>query len=136
MKIGYSPSCRNTEAFAILVEGWNELVQSGMTPDGDATPPFSSGTECLYVVTDTGEIVGALSFDLASDKVATVGLAYVEISSRRQGAFTSLVDALKRRIGPQGKLRFPVSAYNAQAFDVLKKLGLEPDTVICSEVPR
>lgn len=136
MKIGYSASCRNTEAFAILVEGWNELVQGGLTPDGDATPPFSASTEALYAATDNGEIIGALSFDTYPGSVVMIGLAYVEVSSRRKQVFASLVDALKRRIGPQGRLIFPVSVYNAQALDVLKKLGIEPETVNCSEVPR
>ena len=36
MMIGYSKRANCTNAFALLVEGWNELVQEGWTPDGVA----------------------------------------------------------------------------------------------------
>ncbi|CAA2141516.1 GNAT family N-acetyltransferase [Hyphomicrobium sp. ghe19] len=128
MDISYSRSCANTAAFALLVEGWNELVQDGFTPEGLAVCPVSADCECLYAYSDADDIVGALAFkyDKAQDANVIV-LAYVEPSSRKRGVFTALLTELKNRSGGSessaGRILITVPADNKIGTEVAAKLG-------------
>lgn len=132
MKIGHSKSCLNTPAFALLTEGWNDLVQDGFTTDGMAVCPLRSTTECFYATNDTDEIVGVLAFDFdITTAVFTVRLAYVEPSSRKTGVFAALFAALKSSVEPGDKIAVPVAAHNKLALDVLSRFGIVPESVCC-----
>lgn len=134
-QVVYNKSCAATDAFALIVEGWNELVQEGFTADRVATPPISSSTEVLYAVNSDsygGDIVGVLAFDYVPGRnVYEVGLCYVEISSRRQGVFKGLVEALRVHAHDTGvaHLVFDVTPNNAVALSALKAVGLRPERV-------
>lgn len=131
-QVVHNKSCAATDAFAILVEGWNELVQEGFTPDGLAVPPISPSSEVLFAVGPDGDIVGAIAFEHAPSKNAyVVTLGYVEVSSRRQGAFTALMDALRQRAKDSGVRRVvvEVTQNNEAALAVLSNLGIRAETV-------
>ncbi|MBY0559991.1 GNAT family N-acetyltransferase [Hyphomicrobium sp.] len=132
-KIVYNRSCANTDAFALLVEGWNELVQDGFTPDGLASPPISAEKEVLFAVSKEGDIVGTIAFDYVAGRDALViALGYVEASSRRKGVFTELYAALKARATEAGvkRILIPVAPNNAVALAVLAKLGSVAESVL------
>ena len=93
MKIGHSKSAATTPAFALIAEGWNDLVQSGMTPDADGASPINAKTQVLYLEEDDGEIVAVLCFKRAGARVKIV-LSYVEETSRRRGYYRMLWESL------------------------------------------
>lgn len=93
--IKHSPSTNRTPAFAIIVEGFNELVQDGFTRDYTSEPPYTSTSEVLYASGYDDEIIGVLVF--SKDTLAgiiTLNLIYVEPSSRRMGVGVSLLSDL------------------------------------------
>lgn len=98
MKIGHSRSAAATPAFALIAEGWNELVQDGLTPDLRGNSPVEWPNHVIYAARDDGEIVGVLCYgfiDVIS--AVTVTLAYVEPTSRRQGVFRDMWAALQEK---------------------------------------
>ena len=97
IEVRHSASLSFTPAFALIVEGWNELVQAGATPDGVAHAPFGASTEALYAEREDGEIVGVLVFDRHARRQLEIALAYVEPTSRKQGVFAELFAALKEK---------------------------------------
>ena len=97
MKILYSERAQHTPAFSLIAEGWNELVQTGNSPDGVAISPVTKDSEVVYAALDNGEIVGVLVYgsDWVMDEHPTrVQLAYVEPSSRRKGVFRAMLAEL------------------------------------------
>jgi L-amino acid N-acyltransferase YncA len=126
MKVGYSDRAASTAAFALIAEGWNEMVQDGHTPEGQGFCPVAADDRVLYAERDDGEIVGVLCFrehEALHEFVIT--LAYVEPTSRRQGAWRLLYAAL----GARGKLSsvHRVSCWvhvdNLVAQEALKHMG-------------
>ncbi len=96
MRIEYSRRASKTPAFALLAEGWNELVQDGYTPDGDGVSPVKPDNEVLYAISDDGDVVGVIAYTFTDENRAVeITLAYVEPSSRRRGVFKSLVARLR-----------------------------------------
>ena len=122
--IGYSHQASNTRAFALLAEGWNDLVQEGLTPDLMGTCPVSSASEVLYAVSQDSDIVGVLTWEHHRDwGVFEVTLGYVEPSSRKQGVFSALYGALldaARKAGASS-IRFQLHPANTVARAVLLK---------------
>lgn len=131
MDYAYSRSCADTAAFALLVEGWNELVQEGFTPDGLAVCPVTAECECLYAYRSDDDIIGAIAYRYMPDtnSVAIVH-AYVEPSSRKRGVFRGLVDALKQRSADEGlsAVYMAVTFRNPTAEAVLQKVGTPHET--------
>ena len=96
MKIEISESAYKTPAFALIAEGWNEMVQASLTTDGQALWPVGGDDTVLYTTLDSGEVVGVLV--LASEgapyaRAARVTLAYVEPSMRKKGVFKAMLAA-------------------------------------------
>ena len=58
IEVRYSKSASFTPAFALIAEGWNELVQSGLTSEGRGDAPFDASSEVLYAEQPDGEVVG------------------------------------------------------------------------------
>ena len=105
MKVGYSKSAAATPAFALIAEGWNELVQEGMTPDLRGDSPVAWTQQVLFYARED-EIVGVLCF--SHDDVCNayvLSLAYVEPTSRRQGVFRVLWQELVKRASEAGVSR-------------------------------
>lgn len=126
MDYAYSRSCANTAAFALLVEGWNELVQYGLTPDGLAVSPVTAECECLYAYSSDDDIIGAIAYRFQPDTNSiSIVLAYVEPSSRKRGVFRGLVDALKERCAAENisAVHMSVASHNQVAEAVLKQVG-------------
>ena len=126
LKLGYSKYAAATPAFALIAEGWNELVQEGLTPDLRADCPVSWTNRVLFAAREDGEIVGALCFHY--DEIVnafTVTLGYVEPTSRRQGVFRQLWDALLARAAAEKITRVFTLAHvnNGVMQDVMKRLG-------------
>jgi GNAT superfamily N-acetyltransferase len=134
MKIGYSPSAGNTEAFAIIAEGWNELVQEGYTPDRDGGCPVSPSDEVFYAVSKEGDLVGVLTYKQETLGVARVTLAYVEPSSRKRGVFNALLAALKDRCQKVGWSRIDglAAPNNEAALRTMKSIGGYVQTILYS----
>jgi hypothetical protein len=126
VEIAYSRSCANTAAFALLVEGWNELVQEGVTPDGLAVCPVTADCECVFAYSAEGDIVGAIAFKYVKDLDALgVVLAYVEPSSRKRGVFSALLADLKARASQRAsQVLVNVPTTNDGGFEVVQKLGV------------
>jgi len=94
MLIEHSLRADKTPAFALLAEGWNELVQEGLTPEGQGLSPVAPSHEVLYAFSDAGDIVGVIAFEV-EDTTAKVSLAFVEPSSRKRGVFRALLAFMK-----------------------------------------
>ena len=135
MRVEYSQSAANTDAFALIAEGWNDLVQEGHTPDQDAISPVGPGDEVLYAVSNDGDIVGVLTFKVGERPLsARITLAYVEPSSRRRGVFKDLVAELRRLCKERGFTRIDglVAPQNDLAQYAVKELGGYPQAVVVS----
>jgi GNAT superfamily N-acetyltransferase len=133
MKIGHSESLSWTPAFALIVEGWNELVQAGETPEGSAHTPFAS-SQAFYAEEDDGEIVGVLVFDRQGRRQFDVTLAYVEPTSRRQGVFAELFAALKAKAKQDRVARIVCASADQAMQAVMARLGGQVAGVVY-EVP-
>ena len=132
VKVEYSRSAANTPAFALIAEGWCELVSDGHTPDYQGICPVDAKSELFYGRSKEGDCVGVLVF--THDKqthVITIQLAYVEPSSRQQNVFTEMFTELTGLAAQRSvKLIYAdVSGENAGAKIVLTKLKAVPITV-------
>ena len=130
--IEYSPSASNTPAYALIVEGWNHLVQEGFTLEDDALPPLSPESRVLFAVSDKdGDIIGVATWT-AQKTVATVGLVYVEPSSVNAGVFKALMEALSKRLRNEkiGHVRLTVHAQNKGAQAAMRHLGQQPQALV------
>jgi len=128
MSIERSRIAGNTPAFALLAEGWNELVQEGLTADGDGAPPWLFDDEVLYVVVER-EILAVLVY--RKTLVVTVKLVYVEPSSRRRGLFKSLLGALGEIARTAGveTIRMQTPSENVPFQAVLRHMKLTVSSV-------
>ncbi len=127
MKIEYRKSAAATPAFALITEGWNELVQDGFTSELLGVCPVDWHNEVLHYERDDGEIVGVLCWQ--HDDVTNafvVSLGYVEPTSRRRGVFRELYAELRQRADAKGvgRIAFQVHPMNVGAIEVVKKLGV------------
>ena len=124
MLIQYSKRASNTPAFALLAEGWNELVQDGFTAEGDGSPPVRPDDEVIYVLGD-GEydVIGVLAFD--HTLALTVRMVYVEPSSRRRGVFKAMLADLQEIGRTRGvdRILMPAPVENVPFAAVLKHMG-------------
>lgn len=125
VQIGYSKRAASTKAFAIIAEGWNELVQEGHTPDLVGTCPVNAGSEVIYAVSTDGDVVGVLTWEHHVEKDAfEVTLGYVEPSSRQQRVFTQMFKSLHDRARAEGvsTVHVPIHPANKVAKIVVEKL--------------
>lgn len=123
--IKYNRRASNTDAFAILAEAWNEMVQDGYTPDNVGTPPIHHDTEVFYAVSKDGDIVGVLAWRNEVERDAyVVSIAYVEPSSRQQGIFREMFERLQERAYSKGVSKIlsevPINSPGIEAF---KRVG-------------
>jgi len=121
VQVYYSKQASATDAFAILAEGYNELVQDGHTPDRVGASPIGWNNE-VYYASATDEIVGVIAWEAAPQLGAfVVTLAYVEPSSRRKGIYKQLFAALSEHAKKRGvrKIIHQIGAGNATARTVL-----------------
>ena len=129
MKIEYSRRASNTDAFALIAEGWHEMVQTGLTPDGDAVCPVTSESEVLYAISAEEDVVGVIAWS-SDDKtgVARVALAYVEPSSRRKGVFKALLAELTKCAAARhlDKIALTVGLANKDAQAMLRHMDRPP----------
>lgn len=126
VKLGYSRRAAATPAFALIIEGFNELVQSGLTPEGRADLGALPTTEVLYAARDDGELVGVLCWDRCDAASQwSVALGYVEPTSRKQGVYHELWAALIERARHEGVARIIGSVHpdNQPMRAVMEKLG-------------
>ena len=133
MQINVCESAHRTPAFAIIAEGWNELVQTGQTPDGVASCPVQRDDAVVYAQLDNGEIVGVLvlSSGPAEDFMRLV-LAYVEPSMRRKAVFRSLLAEALTVAKKRGADRLVIeSMAGSDALQVvMRKIGVPVARVI------
>lgn len=127
--VKYDRRAYNTEAFALLAEGWNELVQGGLTSDFVGSPPFGPDSEVIYAVGPDGDVVGAIVFeeDLARERIV-VKLAYVEPTSRKRGTFRAMMESLKARAYTRprtGTIYVELPKAGAGAHSAFQHLGAE-----------
>ncbi|WP_113152763.1 GNAT family N-acetyltransferase [Nitratireductor sp. OM-1] len=133
IQIGYSRRAASTQAFAMIAEGWNDLVQEGFTPDLVGTCPVNANSEVIYAVSSDGDVVGVLTWEYRDDKDAyEVTLGYVEPSSRQQRAFTEMFKTLHDRAQSKGvsTVYVPVHPNNEVARLVLAKLKASAVSVV------
>jgi len=129
-----SKSAAATPAFELIAEGWNVLVQEGLSPDYRGVCPVDWHNAVLYACPgDEGEVVGVLTY--SHDDVCNaylVSLAYVEPTSRRQGVFRAMWAALLDRAKEKNVARviLEVSVRNAPAKAAMGRLGAEPERVV------
>lgn len=132
-RIEYSHSAANTRAFALIAEGWNELVQSYLTLDFDGLCPVTPDCHVLYAVSTDEDLVGVLAWNLDEKRgVITIRLAYVEPSSRRRRVFTDLFNQLVEHARKRGvhSIRMVVHHENEAAKAALGKVKAEPLEVV------
>ena len=127
MKLGYSKTAAATPAFALIAEGWNELVQEGLTPDMRGDCPVSWTNSVIFAARDDGEIVGVVCYNPCDvTKSFVVSLGYVEPTSRKQGVFRELWAALvvKAKEAHVARVVVDVSVQNSAALAILRHLGV------------
>ncbi|MCO5157839.1 MAG: GNAT family N-acetyltransferase [Aquamicrobium sp.] len=132
ISIGYSKSTQNTKAFALVVEGWNELVQEGMTLDQISFPYAATDAEVLFADLHN-ETVGCLLWrHSAGTQTFHVTMAYVEPSSRKKGVFKELVQSLKKLAKQRQvtRISFEFGAGNDVAEDVMEAIGARLSSVV------
>jgi len=130
IKLAYNSSAAFTPAFALIAEGWNELVQAGLTPEGRADAPFDAASEVIYAERDDGEIIGAVCYHRRACQFY-VTLAFVEPTSRKQGVFTDLFEALKIKAKEEKIARITGDAHaeNEVMQAVMARLRVQPAAV-------
>ena len=122
VKVYYSKQASATDAFALLAEGYNELVQDGHTPERLGASPVGWSNEVYYAAVAENEIVGVIAWDQVPQLGAlVVTLAYVEPSSRRRGIYKELFAALCDHAKKRGvrKIIHQVGVENATARTVM-----------------
>ena len=131
MIVAYSHRASDTPAFALIAEGWNELVQEGLTPDGVGVCPVKSDHEVLYAVSLDTDVVGVIVYGQEADGTGLrVSLAYVEPSMRKRGVFKLLMDALKQSATARG-VRVEIQApANSSIQAVLRHLNATVAAVV------
>ena len=131
MRIEHSQRAAKTPAFALLAEGWNELVQEGFTPEGDGLSPVKPDDEVLFAASPEGDIVGVVAYGV-SDGVCEVSLVYVEPSSRKRGVFKALLGALRETAKARGATRVVVEApiENAPFQAIMRRLNSPAVSVV------
>lgn len=133
LNIAYSRRALHTPAFALLAEGWNEIVQEGMSPELVGVSPVAPDDEVFHAVSADGDIVGVLSWSAPTNSgVFKITIAYVEPTSRRKGVFKALMNAL-REIATQDKIvriTTEIAPMNAIAKAAFGQVGLKPSTVV------
>ncbi len=95
ISVSTSEYAANTRAFALIAEGWNDLVQEGLTPDYLGECPVKPSDKVVYAYSGDGDPIGVITY--RPDKVhakAVITLAYVEPSSRRQHVFREMLSVL------------------------------------------
>ena len=128
IELKHSKSAARTAAFALIAEGWNEMVQEGVTPDLLGVPPFSAESQVVYAKSDDGDIVGVVVVQHQAD-VLQVQLAYVEPSSRKCGVFRKLMNAARDLAETQGAAGLRVNVPSeSDIADILSKMGYVPVT--------
>jgi RimJ/RimL family protein N-acetyltransferase len=129
MIVAYSKMAAHTPAFALISEGWNDLVQEGLTSEWVGYSPVGFDNEVLYAVRGSGadaEIIGVLCYMVLKDvQNIHVTLGYVEPTSRGQGAYRAMWDALMARAKAAGivKVVGVVHPANKAMQGVMQKLG-------------
>jgi RimJ/RimL family protein N-acetyltransferase len=126
VKVVYSKQASNTASFALIAEGWNELVQEGFTPDGQGFCPVDGNDQVLYAEREDGEIIGVLAYQHYGPLGQFyVKLGYVEPTSRKQGVYRALYEALLKRAATDkiGRITSTVSVENVAMQEVMKRLG-------------
>lgn len=126
VELKHSKSVTRTAAFALVAEGWNEIVQEGITPDLLGLPPFTVDSQVIYAKSEDGDIVGVVVVQHMSD-VLQVQLAYVEPSSRKAGVFRKLMVAARELGETQGAFGLRVNVpSDSDIADVLRRMGYVP----------
>ena len=98
MEVLHNRRASYTEAYTLLAEAWNSMVQAGQTPLFKGVPAFAGDHEVLYVLAEEGDVIGALTYEASRDSaVYTVSMAYVEHSSRKRGVFRAMLNSLRLR---------------------------------------
>jgi GNAT superfamily N-acetyltransferase len=127
MKISYSRRAADTPAFALIAEGWNELVQGGLTPELRGDSPVGTENQVLYAEREDGEIVAFLCFTHHEALSSfSVSLAYVEPTSRKQGVFRDMWAALIERAKRAKVRRVTVDVHpdNENMTEVMSRLSM------------
>ena len=129
-----SKSAIATPAFELIAEGWNFLVQDGLSPDYRGVCPVDWHNKVLYALSGKdGDVIGVLTYqhdDVCNAYV--VSLAYVEPTSRKEGVFRAMWAALLDRAKEKNVARviLEVSVRNAPAKAAMGRLGAEPERVV------
>ena len=132
MRLEFSKNTRCTRAFALVIEGWNAVVQDGFTPEYFGDTPFDSSCHIMHVVSPDEDVVGVLVVREDPEAcVFDIKLAYVEPSSRRQGVFRLLMEALLDRAKQTGIKTIRVTSYGEAPFaPAFAKFGLVPAATV------
>lgn len=130
MKLKFSTSVTLTPAFAIIAEGWNEMVQDFLTPEGVGFPPFAENSRAVYAENTDDEIVGVIVWNIQTPNspIIEIQMAYVEPTSRRRKVFRTMLDGLVKHVSVMGvdQIRIAVLPGNEIAEQVVRALGWEP----------
>lgn len=117
------------DVYALVVEGYNELVQDNLDAH-DCEAPFAAGDQVLYAMADA-EVVGVLCWRRDPRGVQAVTSAYVEPSSRKQGAMRRLWETMAAHREECGSTAAHVTIHpnNKVAAAVLTKLNARVTSV-------
>jgi GNAT superfamily N-acetyltransferase len=130
MNIRQAASVVSSPAFPLISEGMNFLVQEGLHCGNEH---ILHETDQAIWAEEDGEVLGVIVFryKVASSAIQIV-LSYVEPSSRRNGLYTRLMNALVARAEEQSIVRIlsTVSTVNAAMIKLMQKMGRPPTAVL------
>lgn len=116
----------SSDVYSLVVEGWNELVQDGFDVDFRSCP-FGRHDQVAAAFA-AEEVVGVLCWRRDEPRgVWAVTLAYVEPSSRKQGAMRQLWGHMlthREDRAAAAPILFNLHPENSVAATVVQRLGL------------
>jgi GNAT superfamily N-acetyltransferase len=130
MDIRQAASVVSSPAFPLISEGMNYLVQEGLHCGSDH---ILHETDQAIWAEEDGEVLGVIVFrcKVAASSIQIV-LSYVEPSSRRNGLYSSLMNALVKRAEEERivSILSTVSTANAAMIKLMQKMGRAPTAVL------
>jgi L-amino acid N-acyltransferase YncA len=130
MDIRQAANVVSSPAFPLISEGMNYLAQEGLHCGSEH---ILHETDQAIWAEEDGEVLGVIVFRYRMNApVMQIVLSYVEPSSRRNGLYTSLMNALVKRAEEEGiaSIHSIVSTLNAAMLKLMQRMGRAPTAAL------
>ncbi len=113
---------RSSAARALIFEAASEMENDGVSTVDGLSLGVDFHDEVFYATAEEGDVIGVLPFYHDGNR-CTVRFAYVEPSSRKEGVFRAMWDALMQRLNEGTEVTFEVSTFNEGMAELARRLG-------------